>query len=284
MIRVAAVQMSSGANKDDNLSTAANLIAGAVADGAELVVLPELMNCLGPGRVQRAGAEVVDGPTTRWAQRQASSHGIWLHAGSFIEERADGSRSNTSVVISPSGAVAASYRKVHLFDCDVPEAVFRESDITEPGDELVTVALALVDPSANSAAIEGWPVLGLSICYDLRFPELYRILTLRGATILAVPAAFTARTGPPHWEVLLRARAIENQCFVVAAGQAGTTPPDLSWHGHSMIIDPWGTVMAEAVTDGPEVIVADLSMTHLAETRALLPSLASRRPSAYRWP
>jgi len=294
-MRVAAVQLTSGADKAHNLDVAAVLIAEAVTDGAELVVLPELMNCLGPGRVQRAGAEPFDGPTTRWAQRVARRHGIWLHAGSFIEERADASRSNTSVVISPEGVVAGSYRKVHLFDCDVPDAVFRESEITDPGDELTTVPLGTDVPDTDTDTVTDCigplaahdlpaPVLGLSICYDLRFPELYRILALRGATILVVPAAFTARTGPPHWEVLLRARAIENQCFVIAAGQAGVTPPDLAWHGHSMIIDPWGTVLVEATTNGPEVVVADLSMHQMEETRALLPSLASRRPTAYRWP
>lgn len=289
-MRVAAIQLSSGADKVDNLTTAAGLVARSVGEGAELVVLPEMTNVLGSGATLRDGAEPWDGPYQAWAAEQARSHGVWLLAGSFVESigpnpgshpgSSSGSggsgsvgRSNTSVLLTPSGGVAAAYRKVHLFDCAVPGAEFRESDVTDPGDELIVAPLG-----------DGGVVVGMSICYDLRFPELYRILALRGANLLAVPAAFTARTGPPHWEVLLRARAIENRCFVVAAGQVGSTDPGQAWHGHSMIIDPWGTVLAEVAEPRTGIAVADLDLDRLAEVRSMLPSLASRRPSAYRWP
>jgi predicted amidohydrolase len=267
---VAAVQMTSTDDLAANLAGAEGLIAQAVDRGARFVVLPEMFNCLGPGEVLRRGAEPFDGPTNAFAREIASAHGVWLLAGSFIEATGGGRRSNTSVLVSPNGEAVAAYRKVHLFDVDVPGAEFRESDVTDAGDELVT------------AEVDGLGSVGLSLCYDLRFPELYRILALRGARVVVVPAAFTARTGPPHWEVLLRARAIENQVYVVAAGQTGQTTPRLGWHGHSMIIDPWGTVIAQA-SDGEGVIVADIDLAYLERVRAMLPSLANRRADAYRW-
>ncbi len=269
------MQTTSGPDRDHNLAQAGELVAEAARAGSRLVVLPEMVNRLGSGAVLRSGAEPFDGPTLAWAREQAHRHGIWLHAGTFIEAldpTAPDRRSNTAVLLSPDGTVLGSYRKVHLFDCDVPGAEFRESDVTEPGDRLALVALPDLHPAA---------VVGFSICYDLRFPEVFRALAVAGATILTVPAAFTARTGPPHWEVLLRARAIEDQCFVIAAGQHGTTAPGLSWHGHSMIIDPWGEVLAEATAPGPGVVTADLDFGRLAEVRAVLPSLARRRPAAY---
>ncbi|MEZ5133498.1 MAG: carbon-nitrogen hydrolase family protein [Acidimicrobiales bacterium] len=279
-VRAGAVQLTAGPDKDANLHRASELVARCVDDGASLVVLPELFGCMGPGPVLAAAAEPLDGPTLEWASTQAADAGIWLVAGSFVERRAGSERTaNTSCLIGPDGAVVATYRKVHLFDCDVPGAEFHESSVVEPGDDLI---LADAGPVG----------VGMSVCYDLRFPELYRILALRGASVLVVPACFTARTGPPHWEVLLRARAIENQCFVVAAAQQGSSAPKLRWHGESMIIDPWGTVLArgpvsDAVDDSSRhgtVVVADLDLGRLAEVRAQLPSLANRRPSAYRWP
>jgi predicted amidohydrolase len=276
-MRVAAVQMTSTADKGANLDVAARLVARAADGGAELVVLPEMFNCLGTGAELRAGAEPLDGQTGEWAAKQAAAHAITLVAGSFVEsasEAAPGHNFNTSCVYGPDGERLTTYRKVHLFDVDVPGAAFRESDAVAPGDALVTVEL----PSGTE--------VGLSVCYDVRFPELYRIVALRGATIITVPAAFTAKTGPPHWEVLLRARAIENQVFVIAAGQCGSSNDRLHWHGHSMIIDPWGTILAAAADDGEheDVVVADLDFDELARIRRVLPSLANRRPSAYRWP
>jgi predicted amidohydrolase len=284
-MRAAAVQMTSTADKDANLATASRLVADAARAGADLVVLPEMFNCLGTGAELRAGAEPLDGETSAWAAAIARDHGIVLVAGSFVEAGGDdapaGHNFNTSCVYSSSGERLAVYRKVHLFDVDVPGAEFRESDAVAAGDRLITVAL---EHAGEHTAPDA--ELGLSICYDIRFPELTRILALRGATIVAVPAAFTATTGPPHWEILLRARAIENQIFVIAAGQCGATNERLRWHGHSMIIDPWGTVVAAAPGDGETeaVIVADLDVAEQERVRAVLPSLANRRPSAYRWP
>lgn len=278
-VRVAAIQMCSGGDKSANFATARHLLTGAADRGARFAVLPEMFNNLGSGRVLREGAEPFEGPTTEFARAEAVRLGIWLLAGSFIELGADGTRHNTSVLVSPTGEIVAAYRKVHLFDVNVPGAEFRESDVTAPGTELVI------------AEVDGVGPVGLSICYDLRFPELYRILTLRGAKVIVVPAAFTAVTGPPHWEVLLRARAIENQVHVIAAGMHGTTSTvsrgggvsTLGWHGHSMVIDPWGDVM-ERLDHGDGVVVAGIDPAYREEVRERLPSLAHRRPSAYVWP
>jgi predicted amidohydrolase len=272
-VLVAALQLCSTDDKAKNLATASRLLDEAADRGAGFAVLPEMFNNLGSGAALRAGAEPFDGPTTEFAREQAARRGLWLVAGSFIEQVDAEHRANTSVVVSPAGEIVATYRKVHLFDVDVPGAVFRESAVFGAGDELVVTDVG------------GLGSVGLSICYDLRFPELYRILALRGAGVIVVPAAFTARTGPPHWEVLLRARAIENQLYVVAAGQVGTSGERLSWHGHSMIIDPWGTVVAEAPADAQEaVVVAEVDAAERDRVRAMLPSLANRRPEAYDWP
>jgi predicted amidohydrolase len=280
-VRAAAVQLTSSADKGRNLDTAGRLVADAVAAGAELVVLPEMFNCLGTGAELAAGAEPLDGPTAGWASDTAARHGITLVAGTFVEvpAAADPSarRRNTCTVWGPDGTRLAVYRKIHLFDVTVPGAEYEESSVIAPGDDVV-----VADTPAG-------PV-GLSVCYDVRFPELYRIAALGGATVVTVPAAFTARTGPPHWEVLLRARAIENQVFVIAAAQVGSTNEKLHWHGHAMIIDPWGTVLAEAggSADDPDgkgsIVVADLDRAEQERVRGSLPSLANRRPSAYRWP
>ena len=269
---VAAVQLCSGPDRERNLVTAAHLIAEAADRGARLMVLPEIVNVLGTGQQLRDGAEPADGPTATWAADQARHHGVWLVAGSFIEQRGDGTRRNTSLLVAPWGEVVASYQKVHLFDCDVPGAEFHESAVTSPGD-----APVVADTGDLGLRV------GMTICYDLRFPELYRVLALAGADLVVVPAAFTARTGPPHWEVLLRARAIENQVHVIAAGQWGATNDTLRWHGHSMIIDPWGTVLAQA-PDGDAVVVADVDLDRQAHLRRILPSLDARRPAAYRGP
>ena len=276
-VRAAVAQLTSGPDRDANLAVAADLVARAAGDGAELVVLPELLPALGPGAVLRAAVEPFDGPTLAWARDLAGAHGLWLVAGSFLAEAPDdpgGRAHNTSCLLAPDGSLAATYRKVHLFDVDVPGATFRESTTMAPGEDVVV---------AEAGAL----TLGMDVCYDLRFPEVFRIQALRGATALVLPSAFTAATGPPHWEVLLRARAIEDQCFVLAAAQVGTTPPDLRWHGHAMIVDPWGRILAEA--PGPEdptptVVVADLDLDEQARIRTRLPSLANRRPSAYTWP
>jgi predicted amidohydrolase len=267
-MRVAALQMTSRDDPTANRATAARLVEHAASRGADLVVLPEMFNNLGSGRMLRAGAEPLEGPTASFASQAAAAAGVWLLAGSFIEAAADGNRYNTSLLVSPTGEVVQSYRKIHLFDVTVPGAEFHESDVISPGTRTAV------------ADLEGFGRLGFSICYDLRFPELYRRLALDGAQIVVVPAAFTARTGPPHWEVLLRARAIENQVFVVAAGQTGASDDKLAWHGHSMVVDPWGTVVAQA-GDGEHVVLADIDLDELRQVRAVLPSLANRQPSTY---
>jgi len=190
---------------------------------------------------------------------------MWVLAGSFHETGPDESHTfNTSLVFDRSGSLAATYRKIHLFDIDIPgRASYQESDSVAPGDQVVTVD------------IDGVRV-GLTICYDLRFPELFRQLAVAGAQVLAVPAAFTTHTGRDHWEVLLRARAIESQCYVVAAGQSGDHDPGKSCFGRSMVIDPWGTVVAQ-VSDGVGLAVADIDLDRLARIRQEVPSLANRR-------
>jgi deaminated glutathione amidase len=271
-MRVAAIQCTASADRPRNLAAAGELVAGAVGEGAELVVLPELFSLYGNAAALRASAEPLEGPTLSWAAGVASRHGIWLVAGSFIEGIGRSRNYNTSVLVGPDGKVAASYRKLHLFDVDVPGAMTRESDAVAPGDEVVNATVTLADG-------QGLPI-GLTICYDLRFPELYRLLTLAGALVIVVPSAFAAATGQAHWEVLLRARAIENQVFVIAADQVGTLSPSFRAHGHSMIVGPWGTVLGQR-PEGPGHVVADLDLAAQQEIRSLLPSLAHRRPGAY---
>jgi len=286
-MRVAAIQTTAGADRDDNLAAADALVDRAAGYGAELVVLPEYFSAAGTPDVLRAGAEPLDGPTVTWASGAAARHGIHLVAGTFPEAApgTDGGRlSNTSCLLGPDGAVLATYRKIHLFDVALRGVAFRESDTIAPGDETCVVPLTgrrSGDRHTGGGADE--PVLGMSICYDLRFPELYRMLALGGATVVCVPSAFTATTGPAHWELLLRARAVEDQLFVIGAGQVGELPPGMPrCYGHSMIVDPWGVVLAERTDPTPGVVTADLDLTALADVRRRLPVLANRRPDAYR--
>ena len=271
-MRVAAVQLNSTADPASNLGVADRLTRAAAADGAKLIVLPEKWTAIGSDEDVRAAAESLDGPAIQWARAIARELRIDLVAGSILERVAGRERlANTSVHVDPEGEVKAVYRKVHMFDVEVGGRTYRESELEEPGDEIVC--------SETSDGVE----LGLSICYDLRFPELYRILAVRGARILTVPAAFTLTTTRDHWETLLRARAIENQAFVIAANQVGAHPAGQHSGGRSMIVDPWGLVLAQA-QDGEAHILADLDLERQEEIRTRLPSLANRRPEAYRWP
>jgi len=271
-MRVAAVQLTSTADFTANLESADRLTRAAASDGAQLVVLPEKWSALGRGDDLVAGAQPLDGPAIAWARATARELGIDLVAGSISERVADDERlRNTSVHVGPDGELQASYRKVHMFDVVVDGTVYHESEHEEPGEELVV--------SATADGVE----LGLSICYDVRFPELYRILAIRGARVFTVPAAFTVPTTRDHWEILLRARAIEDQAFVVAANQIGEHAPGLRSGGRSMIVDPWGIVLAHA-PDRECHIVADLDLEAQARIRRDLPALANRRPGAYRWP
>jgi predicted amidohydrolase len=258
--------MTSTADRDRNIAAAGALVARAAAAGARLVVLPEKWPFIHGPRT-REGAEALDGPSVSAARRWAIDHGIAVLAGSVIEARDDGRAHNTSVLIGPDGGIAATYRKLHMFDVEVGGVVYRESAATAPGDAIV-VGEAL-----------GRRV-GMSVCYDLRFPELYRRLAAGGAEVIVVPAAFTSTTGRDHWEPLLRARAIENQAFVIAAGQYGTHDDGTVSHGRSMVVDPWGVVLAQA-PDGEGIAVADLDFGRLAEIRERLPALRHRRDDVY---
>jgi predicted amidohydrolase len=284
-VRVAAVQLNSTGDRARNLEVAERLVRAAAADGAELVALPEKWNLLGPGEAMATGAEPLDGPSLGAARGWARELGVHLLAGSICERAAgggeddgreddDGRAFNTSVLIGPDGADLAAYRKIHMFDVEAGGVSYRESEHERPGDEIVTAPLAAAGPGGDELT------LGLSVCYDLRFPELYRVLALRGADLLAVPSAFTAATGRDHWEVLLRARAIESQAFVIAPDQVGEAPPHYDSHGHSAIVDPWGTVLAVA-PHGECFVAADLDLAAQRQVRRKLPSLASRRPDAY---
>jgi predicted amidohydrolase len=268
----AAVQLTSTADRERNLETADRLTRAAAAAGATLVLLPEKWAVLGTPEQTAAGAEPFDGPALSWARAVAAELGIDLVAGS-IAERVPGQDkgSNTSVHIGPDGDVHATYRKMHMFDVAVGGRTYRESEHEQPGDEIVLSATA------------GGAELGLTVCYDLRFPELYRILAVRGARVLTVPAAFTLATTREHWEVLLRARAIEDQCFVIAANQIGEHAPGIRSGGRSMIVDPWGVVLAQA-PDAETFITAELDFEQLEEIRRSVPSLANRRPRSYVWP
>ncbi len=270
-MRAGAIQLNATGDTDRNLESADRLVRQAASLGAELVALPEKWTVLGTREHMQAGAEPLDGRAITWARGIAQELGIDLVAGSFFE-RVPGQEkgANTSVHVGPDGELKAVYRKIHLFDVEIDGARYAESESEQPGEEIVVTELA-----------DGTK-LGLTVCYDLRFPELYRILALRGAVVVTVPAAFTLPTTRDHWEILLRARAIENQCFVIAPNQLGDHPGGLRSGGRSMIVDPWGLVLAGA-PDGETAIVADLDLGRVDEVRRRVPSLAHRRPAAYEW-
>ena len=271
-MRVAAVQLNSTADPAANLASADRLTRAAAADGARLIVLPEKWTAIGSDEQQRAAAQTLAGPAVEWARAIARELGVDLVAGSILElVPGQDKLANTSVHVDPQGELRATYRKLHMFDVEVGGRTYRESDIEAPGEEIVL-----------SETADGVP-LGLSICYDLRFPELYRILAVRGALAIVVPAAFTLATTRDHWETLLRARAIENQAFLIAANQVGAHPGGHRSGGRSMIVDPWGLVLAQA-PDRECYVIAELDLERQAEIREQLPSLANRRPAAYRWP
>jgi predicted amidohydrolase len=267
---VAAVQLSSGADVQSNVDGATQLIHEAAERGATYIQLPEYFNYLGAATRYPEVAEAVPGPTTLRLSEIASSRHVTIHVGSMLERSADSTRCfNTSVIIGPTGEVVARYRKIHLFDVDVPGAVvLRESDDIDPGEQMVV------------ADVDGFR-LGLSVCFDLRFPELYRALAVNGATILAIPSAFNAMTGSAHWEVLVRARAIENHAYVVAAAQAGLTGEGIATHGHSMVVGPWGDVLVESQKSGPDVLVASIDLAEVQRRRSQIAVLDLRRPYLY---
>ena len=269
-ITVVAIQMSSTPEKRENFEAAERLIRDAVSAGAELVALPELWSCHGLEKVYRENAEPIPGPATEFLGGLARELGVWLLGGSILEGESGAQRLfNTSTFFDPSGELIAVYRKIHLFDVKAPDREYLESRTIAPGREIVT-------------AKAGVATLGLSVCYDLRFPELYRLLTLKGAEILAVPAAFTLLTGKDHWELLLRARAVENQAYVVAPAQWGRKADGRWTYGRSMIVDPWGTLLATC-PDRDGYALATLDLDYLDRFRTDFPALANRRPETYDW-
>ena len=269
-MRAGAVQLNATEDVDRNLERADRLVRDAARQGAELIVLPEKWSVLGTADQIAAGAQPLHGPCMTWAVDTARELGIDLVAGSIAELREGRDKiSNTSVHIGPDGELRGVYRKLHMFDVELEGTVYAESDREEPGEEFV------VSPLADGAG------LGMSICYDLRFPELFGALTRRGARAIVLPSAFTLPTTRDHWELLLRARAVETQSFVIGANQIGSHPGGFRSGGRSTIVDPWGLVLATA-PDHETAIVAELDFSLLRDIRRRLPSLTHRRPEAYR--
>lgn len=284
-IPIALVQLDASEDVDANLAAAAELTERAVAGGARLVALPENLHHRGRTESYRASACPVPGATTEPFAAIARRHRAWILLGSIAEQSSDPERPyNASVLLAPDGAVAAVYRKLHLFDATIDDGTSsRESRRMTPGDRAVVVDVEIGAPGSVTTA-DGAPSrlrLGLSICYDVRFPELYRTLALDGAEVLTVPAYFTERTGRDHWEPLLRARAIENGAYVIAPAQCGVPPVGYPAYGHSMVVDPWGIVVACA-SDGVGIVHADIDPGRVAAARRQIPALANRRPDAYR--
>lgn len=265
MILAAALQMTSGADKSANLATALRLIRKAHGLGARFIGLPENFSWMGPEADRASAAEALDGPTLATLAQLARELQLTLLAGSILETGASGGRLfNTSVLFGPDGGRLGVYRKIHLFDVEVGDGqTYRESAAVAPGTQVVVASTS-------------FGKVGLSVCYDLRFPELYRRLTAEGATTLTVPSAFTLATGKDHWEVLLRARAIENQAYVLAPAQQGRHPRDRMTWGHAMLVDPWGLVTARA-SEGEGMAVGPIDEALIAQIRTSLPALNHRR-------
>ena len=262
---IAAIQMTSGEDKSANLATAERLVRRSAKLGARFIGLPENFPYMGSTTRRLAEAEALDGPVQTRMKGLAKELNVYLLAGSFLEAGAPGGRTyNTSVLYGPSGEVLGVYRKMHLFDVEVgTKESYRESDGVAPGEDVVV-------------AKTDFGLVGMSICYDLRFPELYRRHSDAGAVLLTVPSAFTLTTGKDHWEVLLRARAIENQAYVVAPAQQGRHPQNRDTYGHAMIVDPWGVVVA-CVSDGEGVALAAADGQLVEKLRARMPTLKHRR-------
>jgi predicted amidohydrolase len=266
---VALVQLDARSDPAANVAAAVELADRAAAEGARLVALPEYLQYRGPDAGYRASARPIPGPFSDAFSDVARRHGCWILAGSLAETSADPERPyNTSVLIDPNGDLVAVYRKIHLFDVAV-----------DAGPQDLESARVSAGEAPVVADVDGVR-LGMTICYDLRFPELYRTLALAGAEVIAVPSNFTERTGRDHWEVLLRARAIENGSWVIAPAQIGG-PAGQPAYGRSMVVDPWGTVVAQA-PDAVAIVTAEIDTQRVRDVRRQIPALANRRPSTYR--
>jgi predicted amidohydrolase len=261
----AAIQMLACDDKGTNQQEASRWVTEAAARGARVVVLPEVFIWRGNKKEEKNAAESIPGPTSDFLQSLARNLGIYLLGGSILEAIPESPKAyNTSLLFGPQGNLLASYRKIHLFDVDLENGVTaRESDTREFGNTAVVAKTDLCP-------------MGLTVCYDVRFPELYRTLATQGSQLIFVPSAFTAHTGKAHWEPLLRARAIENQVYIIAPDQFGKNPKSFETHGHSMIVDPWGKVLAE-LPDGPGIVMAEVDLDFLAKVRAELPALSHRK-------
>ena len=267
-IRIAAVQMRSGTEPEPNLAALEGFVAEAAAHGAKYVLTPEMTVVFAENRQGLAGvSEPFDGNSAiARAGELARKHGVFLHVGSLAVALPDGYFANRAVLFGPDGQIVTTYDKIHLFDATLSGlADYRESATYRGGDKAVV---------ADAAGFK----LGLAICYDMRFPRLFNTLANAGAQVLAVPAAFTVPTGQAHWETLLRARAIETGSYVIAAAQGGAHQNGRSTYGHSMIIDPWGKIIAAAGNDEPGIIYADIDLAHVDEVRGRVPALANARP------
>jgi len=267
-IRIGCAQLNSTGDKERNLQAAERAVRELADKGAELIVLPEHFDFIGPDEQKPGQAEPLDdSPGLARLAKSAQERGCYVHVGSFLE--LDGDRVyNTGVVFDPSGRRIARYRKIHLFDVEVPGGtVYRESDVISPGDETACFSI-------------GPFTFGMATCYDLRFPELFRRLVGDGANVLLLPAAFTLQTGRDHWEVLLRARAIENLCWVIGVGQWGAAPPNHVSYGRSMVVNPWGVVTAQA-GDGVNCLVADIDIASVQTTRTIFPALEHRKQALF---
>ncbi|MCE5254894.1 MAG: carbon-nitrogen hydrolase family protein [Actinomycetia bacterium] len=262
-MKIGLAQLNSRQNKAANLAAAGRAIDRLAGQGADLVVLPEMFNFHGLEDGYQAAAEEIPGPSTEWARSKAREHGMFVHCGSLAERR-DGAVFNTSVVFDRDGAEVARYSKIHLFDARTPDGLeYRESDAFAAGDQVVVCECDGI-------------TFGLAICYDLRFPELFHALADRGAQVFLVPAAFTVPTGIAHWEPVIRARAIENGCYVAACGQWGLYTRGRQNYGHSLVVDPWGTVLAQC-RESPDTLVVELDMDYLRSVRERLPVQRHRR-------
>lgn len=266
-MKIAAIQMRSGLDPDANIAALEPMLAEAAAGGAHYVLTPEVTVVFPENREQLAGvaAPFEDHPQLRRVGELARQHGIFVHIGSLAVPLPDGRFANRSVLFGPDGAIVTSYDKIHLFDADIAGLnAYRESATYRGGEQAVTAEL-------------GEFTLGMSICYDMRFPKLYNSLANAGANLIAVPAAFTVPTGQAHWHVLLRARAIETGSYVIAAAQGGTHPNGRATYGHSLAIDPWGRIIAELDHDAPGVLMAEISAEQVADARERIPALANAR-------
>lgn len=264
-VRVAALQMNSNEDVSRNLAIAERLVRSASGEGAAFVALPENFALMAIEGVRLARTESLDGDVVAWGRGLASELGVDLLLGSIPESSPrEGMRRNCSVLIDAQGDLAAVYRKIHMFDVELEKIVLKESSVVEAGDEVVTGQLA-------------WGRVGLTVCYDLRFPELYRVLRDEGAETLLCPAAFTAQTGPHHWHLLLRARAVENQAFVVAPAEVGFHGEKRQSYGHALIVDPWGEVLADAGDADEGMAIADLDPAALERARRRIPCLDHRQ-------